>query len=104
MVAKGYSQSAEIDYDEVFAPVARLERIRLLISLFAQDGWRIYQMDVKLAFLNGFLKEKEYIEQPKGYIVKGHGDKVHKLKKALYGLKQAPRAWNHRIDRYFLDN
>ena len=89
MVAKGYSQRAEIDYDEVFAPVARLETIRLLISLSAQNGWRIYQMDVKSAFLNGFLKEEVYIEQPKGYIVKGHEDKVLKLKKARHGLKQA---------------
>ena len=81
LFVKGYSQRAGIDYDEVFAPVARLETIRLLISLSAQNGWRIYQMDVKSAFLNGFLKEEVYIEQPKGYIVKGHEDKVLKLKK-----------------------
>ncbi|KAH9745481.1 hypothetical protein KPL70_004087 [Citrus sinensis] len=101
LVAKGYSQKAGLDYDEVFAPVARLETIRLIISLAAQNKWKIFQMDVKSAFLNGFLEEEVYIEQPLGYVVKGHEDKVLRLKKALYGLKQAPRAWNSRIDKYF---
>ena len=64
LVAKGYSQRQGIDYDEVFAPVARLETIRLIISLAAQNEWKIYQMDVKSAFLNGFLEEEVYIEQP----------------------------------------
>ena len=100
LVAKGYSQRADIDYDEVFAPVARLETVRLIISLAAQNSWKIYQMDVKSAFLNGVLEEEVYIEQPQGYEVKGEEDKVLKLKKALYGLKQAPRAWNARIDKY----
>ncbi|KAH9745452.1 hypothetical protein KPL70_004078 [Citrus sinensis] len=101
LVAKGYSQKAGIDYDEVFAPVARLETIRLIISLAAQNKWKIFQMDVKSTFLNGFLEKEVYIEQPLGYVVKGHEDKVLRLKKALYGLKQAPRAWNSRIDKYF---
>ncbi|KAE8666843.1 hypothetical protein F3Y22_tig00112490pilonHSYRG00048 [Hibiscus syriacus] len=104
LVAKGYSQKAGIDYDEVFAPVARLETIRLIISLAAQNKWKIQQMDVKSAFLNGVLEEELYIQQPSGYEVKGHEDKVLKLKKALYGLKQAPRAWNSRIDKYFQEN
>ncbi|KAE8706056.1 Detected protein of unknown function [Hibiscus syriacus] len=104
LVAKGYSQKAGIDYDEVFAPVARLETIRLIISLEAQNKWKIQQMDVKSAFLNGVLEEELYIQQPSGYEVKGHEDKVLKLKKALYGLKQAPRAWNSRIDKYFQEN
>ncbi|KAH9735937.1 hypothetical protein KPL71_017913 [Citrus sinensis] len=81
--------------------IARLETIRLIISLAAQNKWKIFQMDVKSAFLNGFLEEEVYIEQPLGYMVKGHEDKVLRLKKALYGLKQAPRAWNSRIDNYF---
>ncbi|KAK3004468.1 hypothetical protein RJ639_018181 [Escallonia herrerae] len=101
LVVKGYKQRAGIDYDEVFAPVARLETIRLLISLAALNKWKIHQIDVKLAFLNGFLDEEVYIEQPKGYVVRGHEDKVLRLKKAMYGLKQAPRAWNSRIDKYF---
>ncbi|CAJ2639360.1 unnamed protein product [Trifolium pratense] len=103
LVAKGYSQRAGIDYDEVFAPVARLETVRLIISLAAQNKWKIHQMDVKSAFLNGVLDEEVYIEQPQGYEVKGEEEKVLKLKKALYGLKQAPRAWNARIDKYFQD-
>ncbi|KAE8709398.1 Agamous-like MADS-box protein AGL6 [Hibiscus syriacus] len=104
LVAKGYSQKAGIDYDEIFAPVARLETIRLIISLAAQNKWKIQQMDVKSAFLNGVLEEELYIQQPSGYEVKGHEDKVLKLNKALYGLKQAPRAWNSRIDKYFQEN
>ena len=71
LVVKGYSRRQGIDYDEVFAPVARLETIRLLISLVAQNQWRIFQMDVKSAFLNGYLEEELYVEQPIGYVVKG---------------------------------
>ncbi|KAJ4756551.1 polyprotein [Rhynchospora pubera] len=81
--------------------VARMESIRLIISLAAQSKWRIFQMDVKSAFLNGILEEEVYVEQPLGYVKKGNEGKVLKLKKALYGLKQAPRAWNTRIDQYF---
>ncbi|KAL5537821.1 hypothetical protein UlMin_043514 [Ulmus minor] len=77
LVAKGYSQKAGIDYDEVFAPVARLETIRLIISLAAQNKWKIQQMDVKSAFLNGVLEEEVYIQQPSGYEVKGHENKVN---------------------------
>jgi Reverse transcriptase (RNA-dependent DNA polymerase) len=91
LVAKGYKQQAGVDYEEVLAPVARMETIRLLIALAAQSKWRIYQMDVKSAFLNGVLEEEVYIEQPLGYLIN----------KALYGLKQAPRVWNTRIDQYF---
>ena len=76
LVVKGYSRRQGIDYDEVFAPVARLETIRLLISLVAQNQWRIFQMDVKSAFLNGYLEEELYVEQPIGYVVKGQEDKV----------------------------
>ncbi|KAK0589362.1 hypothetical protein LWI29_013222 [Acer saccharum] len=104
LVAKGYKQKEGVDYGEVFAPVARLETIRLLISLAAQKSWKIYQLDVKSAFLNGFLEEEIYVEQPPRYVKKGREDKVCRLKKALYGLKQAPRAWNMRIDDYFQEN
>ncbi|KAA0050234.1 putative copia-type polyprotein [Cucumis melo var. makuwa] len=104
LVAKGYSQRKGIDYDEVFAPVARLETIRLLIALAAQNNWKIFQMDVKSTFLNGYLEEEVYLEQPPGYFVKGQEDKVLKFTKVLYGLKQAPRMWNSRINKYFLDN
>lgn len=104
LVAKGYKQKAGIDYDEVFAPVTRMETIRLLITQAAQFGWQIFQMDVKSAFLNGVLEEEVYLEQPPGYMKAGDKNKVLKLKKALYGLKQAPRAWNTRINAYFKEN
>ncbi|KAD4585342.1 hypothetical protein E3N88_22943 [Mikania micrantha] len=101
LVVKGYKQKYGIDYQEVFAPVIRLETIRLILSIAAQHNWHVHQMDVKSAFLNGHLQEDVYIEQPMGYIQKGQENKVCKLKRALYGLKQAPRAWYSRIDEYF---
>jgi hypothetical protein len=104
LVAKGYKQKPGIDYFEVFAPVARLDTIHMLMSLSAQNNWKIHQMDVKSAFLNGTLEEEVYVEQPAGYVVRGKEDKVYRLKKALYGLKQAPRAWYKKIDSYFIQN
>lgn len=92
LVAKGYSQTAGIDYTEVFAPVARWDTIRSLLALAAQRGWCVFQLDVKSAFLYGELKEEVYVDQPEGFIKAGEEDKVYRLKKALYGLKQAPRA------------
>ncbi|KAL0323576.1 UNVERIFIED_CONTAM: Retrovirus-related Pol polyprotein from transposon RE2 [Sesamum angustifolium] len=82
---------------------ARLDTIRALIAIAANKKWKIYQMDVKSAFLNGYIDEKIYVEQPQGFIAKGFEEKVLRLKKALYGLKQAPRAWYNRIDKYFMD-
>ncbi|GJY95415.1 retrovirus-related pol polyprotein from transposon TNT 1-94 [Tanacetum coccineum] len=99
LMAKGYKQKHGIDYEEVFAHVARLKTIRMIISIAAQHRWKIHQMDVKSAFLNGLLEEEVYVEQPEGYVAKGQDGKVLRLKKALYGLKQAPRAWNTRIDK-----
>ncbi|KAG8491216.1 hypothetical protein CXB51_014346 [Gossypium anomalum] len=93
LVVKGYSQQYGINFEETFAPVARLDTIKLLLSLAAQKQWRIHQLDVKSAFLNGYLKEEIYVEQPDGFQIQGHEDKVYRLKKAMYGLKQAPRAW-----------
>ncbi|CAL8993586.1 unnamed protein product [Prunus brigantina] len=101
LVAKGYSQKPGIDYNETFAPVARLDTIRTLIALAAQKEWHLYQLDVKSAFLNGVLKEEVYVEQPQGFVRKNEEIKVYKLNKALYGLKQAPRAWYDEIDSYF---
>lgn len=100
LVVKGYNQEFGVDYKEVFAPVARLDTIRLVLAMAAQNFWFIYQLDVKSAFLHGELKEEVYVDQPLGYVRKGEEDKVYKLKKALYGLKQAPRAWYSRIDSY----
>jgi hypothetical protein len=90
LVAKGYKQKYGIDYEEVFALVARLDTVRLLISLVAHHSWKIYQLDVKSTFLNGILEEEVYVEQPEGLISQGEEDKVYRLKKALYGLKQVP--------------
>jgi hypothetical protein len=102
LVVKGYSQQYGVDYTEVFAPVARMETIRLVVALAAQRGWTIYQLDVKSAFLYGELNEEIFVDQPCGYVQKGNEHKVYKLKKALYGLKQAPRAWYSRIEAYFM--
>lgn len=101
LVAKGYAQRHGVDYDEVFAPVARIETVRVLLALAARGGWEVHHMDVKSAFLNGDLAETVYVQQPPGFIV-GDGGKVLKLKKALYGLKQAPRAWNAKLDKELL--
>ncbi|KAL4035626.1 hypothetical protein IC575_004329 [Cucumis melo] len=102
LVVKGYKQEYGVDYEEIFAPVTRIEIIRLILSLVAQNGWKVYQMDVKSAFSNGQLKEKILLVQPLGYVKRGEEEKVYKLKKALYGLKQAPRAWYNHIDNFFL--
>ena len=101
LVAKGYEQEFSVDYEEVFAPVARHDTIRLLIALAAQNSWPIFQLDVKSAFLHGDLKEQVFVKQPPGYVKVGDEFKVYQLKKALYGLKQAPRAWYSRIEAYF---
>ena len=101
MVAKGYKQKEGEDYNEVFALVSRLDTIRLIISLTAQNSWKLFQMVVKLAFLNGCFEEKIYLEQPPGFVRKGEEDKLYKLKKVLYGLKQSPCAWYSRINDYF---
>ena len=81
-MAKGYKQKYGIDYEEVFAPVARLDKVRLLISLAAHHRWKIYHLDVKSAFLNGILEEEVYVQQPEDFLVKGQEDKVYRLKKA----------------------
>lgn len=102
LVVKGYAQSAGIDYKDTFALVARLDTIRLLIAITAQNGWFLYQLDVKSAFLNGFLEEETYVDQPEGFVIEGKEDHVYRLKKALYGLKQAPRAWYNRLDDHLI--
>ncbi|GJT24922.1 retrovirus-related pol polyprotein from transposon TNT 1-94 [Tanacetum coccineum] len=93
LVAKGYRQEEGIDFEESFAPVARIEAIRIFIANAASKNMTIYQMDVKTTFLNGELKEEVYVSQPEGFVDPDHPTHVYRLKKALYGLKQAPRAW-----------
>jgi hypothetical protein len=97
LVAQGYSQKEGIDYEETFAPVARLEAIRILLAFSVAKEFKLYQMDVKSAFLNGFLKEEVYVRQPPGFEIVEFPHKVYRLRKALYGLKQAPRAWYGRL-------
>nr|GFA00201.1 retrovirus-related Pol polyprotein from transposon TNT 1-94 [Tanacetum cinerariifolium]GFA03773.1 retrovirus-related Pol polyprotein from transposon TNT 1-94 [Tanacetum cinerariifolium] len=92
-VAQGYNQQEGIDYDETYASVARLESIRILLAYACALDFKLFQMDVKSAFLNGFINEEVYVAQPSGFIDFEKPDHVYKLKKALYGLKQAPKAW-----------
>uniref|UniRef100_UPI0030C69137 reverse transcriptase domain-containing protein n=1 Tax=Bradyrhizobium sp. TM233 TaxID=2599801 RepID=UPI0030C69137 len=104
LVAQGYSQQEGIDYTETFAPVARLEAIRLLISFSVNHNIILHQMDVKSAFLNGYISEEVYVKQPPGFEDNKHPEHVYKLKKSLYGLKQAPRAWYERLSSFLLQN
>jgi hypothetical protein len=92
-VAKGYAQVAGLDFDETFAPVAKFESIRILLAYAAHHSFKLFQMDMKSAFLNGPIKEEVYVEQPPGFKDDMYHDHVYKLSKALCGLKQAPRAW-----------
>jgi hypothetical protein len=101
LVAKGYSQVKGLDFDETYAPVARLESIRILLAYATYHGFKLYQMDMKSAFLNGPIKEEVYVEQPPGFEDSEYPYHVYKLSKALYGIKQAPRAWYECL-RYFL--
>ncbi|KAJ9543865.1 LOW QUALITY PROTEIN: hypothetical protein OSB04_023572 [Centaurea solstitialis] len=98
LVAKGYRQREGIDYFDTYAPVARISSIRTLIAISALKGLYIHQMDVKTAFLNGYLNEEVYMEQPEGFVMLGQENKVCKLVKSLYGLKQAPKQWHERFD------
>jgi len=104
LVAKGYNQVEGIDYDETFAPVARLEAVRLLLVFACMSGFKLFQMDVKSAFLNGFVYEEIYVSQPPGFEDHKYPEHVYKLKKALYGLKQAPRQWYERLSHFLLSH
>ena len=99
-VARGFSQKEGVDYEETFAPVARYTSIRSVFALAAVMKWKIHQMDVKTAFLNGVVEEEVYVEQPLGFETHDRESHVCRLKKALYGLKQAPRTWYGRIDSF----
>nr|GEX70067.1 retrovirus-related Pol polyprotein from transposon TNT 1-94 [Tanacetum cinerariifolium] len=96
----GYAQKEGVDFKESFAPVARLEAVRLFIAYAAYKSFTVYQMDVKLAFLYGPLKEEVYVNQPDGFVDQYHLDKVYRLKKPLYGLKQAPKAWYDELSNF----
>ncbi|WVZ64113.1 hypothetical protein U9M48_013680 [Paspalum notatum var. saurae] len=102
LVAQGFCQKEGIDYEETFASVARLEAIRILFAFAASKGFKLQQMDVKSAFLNGFIEEEVYVRQPPGFESARFPDWVYKLRKALYGLKQAPRVWYARLKSFLL--
>ncbi|GJT49029.1 putative reverse transcriptase domain-containing protein [Tanacetum coccineum] len=102
LVAQGFRQEEGIDFEESFAPVARIEAIRIFIANAAHKNMMIFQMDVKTTFLNGELKEEVYVSQPEGFVDQDNPSHVYKLKKALYGLKQAPRAWYNMLSSFLI--
>ncbi|GKA39465.1 putative ribonuclease H-like domain-containing protein [Tanacetum coccineum] len=102
LVAKGYRQEEGLNFEESFAPVAKLEAIRIFLGNATSKNMTVYQMDVKTVFLNGELKEEVYVSQPEGFIDPYHPHHVYRMKKALYGLKQAPRAWYDTLSKFLL--
>jgi hypothetical protein len=104
LIAKGYSQVEGLDFDETFSPIARLESIRMLLAYATHHGFKLYQMDVKSAFLNGPIKEEVYVEQPPGFESEGYPNHVYKFHKALYGLKQVPRVWYECLMDFLIEN
>ncbi|GJZ28217.1 retrovirus-related pol polyprotein from transposon TNT 1-94 [Tanacetum coccineum] len=102
LVAKGYAQEEGIDFEESFAPVARLEAVWIFVAYATHKSFTIYLMDVKTTFLNGPLKEEVYVAQPDGFVDPNHPEKVYHLIKALYGLKQAPRAWYNELSKFLM--
>jgi hypothetical protein len=104
LVVKGYSQVEGLDFDETYAPVARLESTRILLACATYHGFKLYQMDVKSVFLNGPIKEEVYVDQPPGFEDSEYPNHVYKLSKALYGLKKAPRAWYECMRDFFITN
>ncbi|GJV77994.1 retrovirus-related pol polyprotein from transposon TNT 1-94 [Tanacetum coccineum] len=104
LVMRGYRQEEVIDFEESFAPVARMEAIRIFLAYATHKSFTVFQMDVKIAFLHGMLKEDVYVCQPEGFINADYPSHVYKLKKALYGLKQAPRVWYDELSMFLLHN
>jgi hypothetical protein len=102
LVAKGFAQKKGVDYEETFASTTKWATIRTLFFMAAHNGWKIHQMNVKAAFLNGHLKDNVFMSQPEGFVVKGQEHKVCKLIISLYGLKQAPRAWYEKLTKHLL--
>ena len=98
LVAKGFRQVQGVDYDETFSPVAMLKSVQIMLAIAAFYDFEIWQMDVKIAFLYGFLKEELYILQPIGFVDPKGANKVFKLQRSIYGLVQASRSWNIRFD------
>ncbi|GJX04427.1 retrovirus-related pol polyprotein from transposon TNT 1-94 [Tanacetum coccineum] len=102
LVAKGFRWEEGIDFEESFAPVARIEAIIIFIANVAHENMSVYQMDVKILFLNVVLREEVYVSQPKGFVDQDNPNHMYRTKKALYGLKQAPRAWYDLLSKFLL--
>jgi hypothetical protein len=104
LVAKGYAQVTDLDFEETFAPVARLESIHILLAYVDHHSFKLFQMEAKSSFLNGPIKEEVYVEQPPGFEDDRYPDHVYRLTKAHYGLKQAPRAWYEFLRDFLISN
>ena len=102
-MAQGYNQEEGIDYEETYALASRLEAICLLLAYGCSKNFKLYQMDVKSVFLNGYISEEVYVSQPPYFENYEFPNHVFKLKRALYGLKQAPRAWYDRLSKFLLE-
>jgi hypothetical protein len=103
LVAQGYNQEEGINYGETYAPVARLEATRMLLAFACFKDFKLFQIDIKSAFLNGFIAEEFYVEQPPRFENHEFPNHIFKLSKALYGLKQAPRAWYERLSGFLIE-
>ncbi|GJS20988.1 putative ribonuclease H-like domain-containing protein [Tanacetum coccineum] len=104
LVAKGYRQEEGIDFEESFAPFARLEAVKIFVAYAAHKNFPYFQMDIKTTFLNGPLKEEVFVRQPDGFVDPEFPNHVYRLKKALYGLKQAPRAWYNKLSSFLIEH
>jgi hypothetical protein len=103
LAAQGYSQKEGTDYEDTFAPLARLDEIRILLAFSVAEGFNLHQMDVKSAFLNSVLEEEVYVRQPPGFETEKYPHRVYKLRKVLHGLKQAPRAYYDRLRGFLFE-
>jgi hypothetical protein len=104
LVAQGFSQVEGLDFGETFAPIARLEVVRILLAFAVSKGFKLYQMDVKSVFLNCVIQEEVFVSQPPGFENPKYPNRMYKLSKALYGLKQVPRAWYARLKILLLEH
>ena len=102
LLPRDFAKKEGIDYEETFAPVAHLEAIRIFLAFAASKGFKVFQMDVKSAFLNGFIEEEVYVKQPLGFENPKFPNRVYELHKALYDLKHPPRAWYDRLKTFLL--
>jgi hypothetical protein len=103
LVAQGYTQGEGLNLNETFAPIVKLEAVRLLLGIACTIKFKLFQMDVRNAFLNEYLQEEVYVEQPKGFVEPGFPNHVYKLNNALYGLKQAPRVWYEKLIQFLIN-